>query len=491
MEYVLNNINKRFAATQALDDVSAVFRAGEITAVVGENGAGKSTLLKVGSGIYPIDSGHIMYDGKPFVPQSYLHAASNGVVYVFQETTINPYLSVAENIFINRMREFSRGGFLNRKRINEAAQAILDDIEADFSTEDDLNSLNLGQWKLIEIARGLAYDPQVIFFDESTAFLNYNEVQMFLGVVRKLKKKQLAIGVVSHHMNELFDLADNAVILKDGRWVTDLKIADTTIAEVQNLMVGRELSTIYPPKSERQFSSNPDIALRLTDVSGLRTPRNISFDLRKGEVLGIGGLKGAGGDELLSLLYGDDHYTGLIEYNGEPYDPKNPVASVACGIAYLPSERTIEGLITDFSIKSNINMSRIRSTGFFVKDKEMDKTTDRFIDMLSIRTNSRTQECNALSGGNMQKVVISKCLSTDPTIILLNNPTRGIDVGARLDIYNIIHQLALQGVSILLLSEDLEELIGMSDRIMILKNGQMTAMIEDDMTEHNLIKYMI
>jgi len=307
VNFTVKNVSKRFGPTVAVDNVSVTFRSGEIRAIVGENGAGKSTLLKIVSGIHKKDEGEVLLDGQPFEPSSYVEAAMSGVAYVFQETTINPFLSIAENIYINRLREFRNpAGLINRKKLNAAAQKILDEIGVDFKATDPIQTLNLGQWKTIEVARGLAYDPKVIFFDESTAFLNYNEVKAFLHIVKRLKERGMAIGVVTHHMNEIFEIADTATIMKDGKWVTDKVISEVTQEEIQQLMVGRKLSTIYP---EKKKSLSGEIVLKVEGLSAGDNLKDITFELHEGEILGVGGLKGSGGDEFLSILFGDEKET--------------------------------------------------------------------------------------------------------------------------------------------------------------------------------------
>lgn len=492
MNFTVKNVSKSFGPTVAVDNVSVTFRSGEIRAIVGENGAGKSTLLKIISGIHKKDSGEVYFDDRPFEPNSYVEAAMSGVAYVFQETTINPFLSVAENIYINRLREFKTpAGLINRKKLNGAAQKILDEIGVDFKATDPIQALNLGQWKTIEVARGLAYDPKVIFFDESTAFLNYNEVKAFLNIVKRLKERGMAIGVVTHHMNEIFEIADTATIMKDGKWVTDKVISEVTQEEIQQLMVGRKLSTIYPDRKE---SLSDEIILKVEGLSSGDNLKDITFDLRKGEILGIGGLKGSGGDELLGILFGDEKETaGKIWVKNKEYLHKNPHDAMKAGFSLLPGERTLEGLITTFSIKDNINMGAMKRKGIFIDRVKEKMAADEMIDKVTIKTNSGEMPCDSLSGGNMQKVVIAKCLATNPEILLLNNPTRGIDVGARLEIYTVISKLAKEGMAIIMLSEDLGELIGLCDRTMILRRGKMSKMYEFDEVpaEESMITYML
>lgn len=494
MQLTATNICKTFGATTALKDVSAVFRSGEIRAVIGENGAGKSTLFKVISGVHERDSGTVDLDGKEFHPSDHIASAKQGVAYVFQESTVNPYISVAENIFLDRLRNFTTPmGLINRKLLEGSAQEILDGMGAHINVRSSLWELDLGQWKIIEIARALTYNPQVIFFDESTAYLNNQEIASFLGVVRNLKEKGLAIGFVSHHMNEIFQIADVATIMKDGQWVADKIVGEVTLEEIQLLMVGRNIGNIYP-KKKTAAPANPVIeAENVSCESGLN---NVSFTLKKGEILGIGGLKGSGGEELLGVLLGDVPMTdGSLSLYGEPYRPKKPHDALKNKLTMLPGERTVEGLIVDFSIKDNINMGNLprRFNGLFVDEAKEVSVADEMIRKVLIKASSCESLCSSLSGGNMQKVVLAKCLATHPDIILLNNPTRGIDVGARLEIYKLIHSLSEQGITFLMLSEDLNELIGLCDRAIIMRRGEISKQYDsgDAMTEEDIIGYML
>jgi ABC-type sugar transport system ATPase subunit len=449
-------------------------------------------LLKLAAGIHQSDSGKMTFDGKPFRATSYIDATMKGVAYVFQETTINPFLSVAENIYINRLGEFkNKFGLIDFNKLNSMAQAVLDDIGADFTVKDKIQNLNLGQWKIIEIARGLSYDPKAIFFDESTAFLNYNEAKSFARVILNLKKKNMIIGIVTHHLNEIFEMADTASVMKDGKWVADKVIKETTLDELQQLMVGRSITTIYPQKRK---TISDELVLEVEGISEERVLKDVSFSLHKGEVLGIGGLKGSGGDEILGALFGDIKLKkGNIRLDGNEYSPKSPNTARMNKVSLLPGERTIEGLIPSFSIKDNINMGALKRKGILLDTSMSKEIANDLIKKITIKTSSCEAPCNSLSGGNMQKVVIAKCLATNPNILLLNNPTRGIDVGARLEIYTIISKLAEEGMSIIMLSEDLSELIGMSDRIIILKQGRISKLYEhgEEQSEEDIIKYML
>ena len=494
MKLTAKSIYKTFGVTKAVDDVSIEFNEGEIHAVIGENGAGKSTLLKVISAVYPMDAGEVFLEGKPFKPSNHIESAKQGVGYVFQESTVNPHITVAENIFVDRLREFTNKlGLVSKQKLEQKAQEIIDYMGVEIDVKTSLWDLDLGKWKLIEIARALTFNPKVIFFDESTAYLNNQEVEFFLEVIRNLKKKGLAIGYVSHHMSEIFNIADVATIMKDGKWVAKKTISETTIEEVQRLMVGRELGNIYP-KKKAEKSEEPIIEFR--DVSCAKKLKGVSFTLYKGEILGVGGIKDSGGEEILAILNGDKSLkSGKVELYGKPYQPKAPYEALEKKITTLPGQRTLEGIIVDFSIKTNVNMGNIprKAKGMFVDEKKETEVANDMIERVLIKADSAETLCSSLSGGNMQKVVLGKCLATNPNVVLLNNPTRGIDMGARLEIYKLIHSLSMQGITFLMLSEDLNELIGLSDRAIIMRRGEVSKEYDfnSTMREEDIITYML
>lgn len=493
LKLAANNISKSFGVTLALDDVSITFESGEVRALVGENGAGKSTLLKVISGAISKDSGQMFIDGGPFNPVGLQGAQASGVALVFQEISINPAITIAENIFINRLRNFKGfGGFLDWKKLRQAAQQILDDIGANISVTQNLLGLDLGQWKTIEIARAVAYNPKFLFLDESTAFLNTQEVNAFLKVIRNLKEKGIAIGFVSHHLDEVGKVADQITILKDGNWVGDYSVNEIKTEEIETLMVGREISKyIYPPRRSRPKSA-PSLSLKSAGVVGKM--KNVSLDLYPGEILGIGGLKGSGGETILEAILGDIHLTeGTMYFEGQEFKPRNPSDAWKLRIAHLPGDRAGEGLILDFTVLENVTLSVIPRKGAFLDKPAALKMSEKAIAELRIKADSPYAPSSSLSGGNLQKVVLGKCMAPNPCVMLLNNPTRGIDVGARIEIYRIIRQLADTGTAVILLSEDLLELIGFSDRILITRTGEISKefTFEDHPTEEEAISYMI
>ena len=485
-----SNLQKRFGNTTALRGVSVSLRAGRVHAFAGENGAGKSTLLKILAGAERHDSGDIHLDSALYAPLSLGEAEARGVGLVFQELTVNASLSVAENIYIDRLRDFANGlGWISRWRIERDAQMMLDEISAGISVNSSLDSLNLGQWKCLEICRALARRPQVLFLDESTAFLGHKEVQAVLAVIRRLRDQGLTVGFVSHHIEEVEQVADDVIILKDGALVGQFNASDMTSDQMHALMVGRDLSeSIYPARSTSMLDE------QVLAITGVGDPRS-AIELHRGEILGIAGLKGSGGELLLSVLAGDRPCTSEMSLTlcGRPYTPHTPYDAWQSGISYLPGDRGGEGLILDFTVRDNLVLSKIPRRGPFYDGRAATEMASRAIARLDVRPGDPDRTCRSLSGGNMQKVVLGKCLVTQPTLLLLNNPTRGVDVGAREEIYKVIRALADSGTAVMLLSEDLPEVIGMSDRIVVMRRGTITQTIgaTEPRSEEDVIRHMV
>ncbi|MHC1773307.1 MAG: sugar ABC transporter ATP-binding protein [Flexilinea sp.] len=487
------NICKRFGATIALDCAQVQLSSGQIHSIVGENGAGKSTLLKIIAAVYKADSGEITIDGKQFDPKNLLDASKQGVTIVFQESTINPYISVAENIFIGRLEEYNRPFLgINWKKIKKDAQEILDSMEAEIDVNKDINSLDLGQWKLVEVARALSYNPSVLLLDESTAFLNNKESTAFLKAIKNLRDQGLAIGFVSHHMNEIFEVSDRITVMRDGKFVVEFSREEATMEAIEAAMVGRAIgSKMYPPQCER---TSEEVVIRADHISITGKLDDISFDLKKGEILGIGGLKDAGGESILDAIYGVEPIsTGKLAYCDEEFTVTTPNKSLQRKISLVPGERTLEGLITDFTIKENLVMSALPRKGLIRDRKGENELAEHFVEKIKIKTDNVDNTANSLSGGNMQKVVIGKCLAINPNVLLLNNPTRGIDVSARQEIYMLMRELCHEGFSIIMLTEDLLELLGMSDRIILMRKKKISHFFEKNknLSEEDMIGYIV
>ena len=495
MTLVAGSLNKRFGPTIAASDISITLRTGTVHAIVGENGAGKSTTLRMLGGAIRPDSGEMTLDGAPYAPQSTFDATQKGVALVHQEITINRSLSIAENIFIGDLRSHAGPlGVLKRKQIATAAQASLDRIGVKISVTASIERLNLGELKCIEIARAISSNPKTLLLDESTAYLDHREVDAVLHVMRELKSKGMTIGFVSHHLSEVLAAADDLTILKDGRFVGSCSAASIEANEIHRLMVGRDVRHgIYPPRSPPPASTAAP-ALRVNKAAVGRELNEISLEVRHGEILGLAGLKGAGAEALFAGIVGDEPLRhGDLQLEGDDYSPTNPRAAWRHGIAHLPGDRGNEGLIVSFSVLDNLVMARPPAVGPFFSMARARAMSNDLIKLIGIRTSSEASPCQSLSGGNMQKVVLGKCLAVAPDLLLLNNPTRGVDVGAREEIYRIMRQKTSEGLAILLSSEDMPELIGMADRLVVLRRGVMAhefASLED-VEEHDIVQYMI
>ena len=492
MRLVATDISKRYGGTVALDRVSFDVGAGEVHALVGENGAGKSTLLKVLAAVEPRDDGTAELDGKPFAPRSLRQAEAAGVAHVFQELNVNRSLGIAENVFLGHLADFRRFGLLDAKRLRTEAQTVLDELGAGISVDRDIDTLDLGQLKIVEVGRALAIRPKIIFFDESTAFLSNREVRMLLEVIDRLRAQGIGIAFVSHHLNEVFEIGDRLTVLKDGQRVGTYAVADITETGLHEAMVGRGVGDdLFPPAGNR----NGDAAA--LEITGLRTDGGvgpIDLTVNRGRIVGIGGLKGSGGDGILAALIGTNRIAaGNIRLSGEAYRPRGPAAAWANGVAYLPGDRTGEGLIPEFAVGENLTLAIRPGRWGFADRRQEAALSSAAIDKLRIKTPSADTPCTSLSGGNMQKVVLGKCLAGQPALLLLNNPTRGVDIGAKAEIYRVIRRLADDGVAVLMVSEDLPELLGLSDQVLITKRGKVAKVFPeyDNPSEEEAVRWML
>lgn len=487
-------ICKSFGFTKALQDVSISLQVGKVHALVGENGAGKSTLFKILSGYVPRDAGSIEFVNKIFDPVEALRSKANDIVLVHQELNVNTSIGISENIFLDRMREFANPfGIINYKAMQKQAQSVLDEIDAGINVQWNINALDLGQMKVLQVAQALAKRPKIVFLDESTAYLNISEIKSLLKVVDNLRARGIAIGFVSHHLDEIEMIADSMTILKDGNLVGSYQVGELTTKQIESLMVGRDQAFDFIKNGSSFKDAKTIFEMKLMKVPKLL--ESTSFFLKEGEILGLAGLKGAGGEAVLETIIGELEPTeGEMKLFSDPYAPKGVYDANSAGISYLPGNRQSEGIITDFSLRDNIVMSDIPRKSIFVDDQQGNEKTEHFMEYLSIRAGSIKDSCNSLSGGNMQKVVLAKCLYPGPKILLLNNPTRGIDVATRFDIYKKIYDLAkITGLAVILLSEDLIELIGLSDRILVFNKNKLTKELNsaEKPTEKAIISFMI
>lgn len=467
----MNHVSKLYPGVVALDDMSMEFREGEIHAIVGENGAGKSTMIKTISGAIEPTSGTIEICGETFTKLTPKLSREKGVAVIYQEFTLVPVLTAAENIFLGDY--ILNGIVLDRKTMNRKAAELFSRLNVKINPEEKVADLTTGFQQIVEIAKAISKDAKILIMDEPSAPLTINEVEAMYKIVDRLKAEGVTVLYISHRMDEIFRLSDRVSVIRDGKYIKTLNTADTDKRELISLMVGRTLSETYP----RRKKDPTEVVLKLKNVSG-NGVKDISFDVKKGEILGLGGLVGAGRTELAEVLFGNAKKTsGTIIYKGKELNFKNCEQAIENGIAMIPEDRKQHGVILNMSVEDNVTMPCLKgiSPKGVLNPKKEDSVTNLFKNELRIKTPSIKQLVKNLSGGNQQKVVLAKWLAMNPEVIIFDEPTRGIDVGAKQEIYEIMNDLANQGKAIVMISSDMEELIGMSDRIVILCKGRLAG----------------
>lgn len=470
----LRHISKQYTGVKALDDVSISFRRGEVHALMGENGAGKSTLIKTLSGAIQPNDGEIVFEGTTYTHMEPHQAMELGIHVIYQEFNMMPELSVAENIFMGQQLE---GGVLFNKSITEErAQKILDGMHVKINAKETVKNLSVANMQLVEIAKALTRDVKVLVMDEPTAPLTDAEVETLFEIVQMLKSKGVTIIYISHRIAEVFQISDRVSVLRDGRFIKTVMTNDVDRDELIRLMVGREVSDTYP---KRDFAPG-EVVLELRDVCG-NGVENVSFAVRSGEIFGLSGLVGAGRTETMRMIFGADPIdSGEVLLNGQPIHPKHPAEAVKLGIGLIPEDRKQQGLLLDLPIFTNISMATMRDISHFtvVNSRAEKENVNRLVEAVTIKTPSIAQLVRNLSGGNQQKVVLAKWLAANCKVLIFDEPTRGIDVGARHEIYKLMNELCRQGIAIVMISSDMEEILGMSDRIMVLCEGHQAGILE-------------
>jgi rhamnose transport system ATP-binding protein len=466
-------ISKSFPGVRAVEAVNLKLYPGTVTALVGENGAGKSTLVKILTGVYAPDAGQILMDGAPIEIPNAEVAFLRGITATHQETVLFDDLTITENIFLGHPI-LGRFGLLDWKRMNARARAILDELEVDLDPTMRLRDLAIARKHLVAIARALSVDAKIVIMDEPTAALSHKEVQELYAIVAKLKAAGKAILFISHKFEEIFRVADRYTVFRDGRLVGEGMVAEATPGGLIALMVGRTVDHIFPkvdvPLGEVVFS-----------VGGLSHPTefaDISFDLRKGEILGFYGLVGAGRSELMQALFGITRYSaGSVALGGKPIAIRRPADAVAAGIVYVPEERQRQGVVLALPVFQNISLpslGHITRNGFLDLAREFELAR-RYVTRLDLRAASLSQDVGTLSGGNQQKVVIGKWLATEPRVIILDEPTKGIDVGSKAAVHAFMGELVGQGLAVVMVSSELPEILGMSDRVIVMREGRIAG----------------
>lgn len=467
----LKHITKLYPGVVALNDVSLEVRRGEILALVGENGAGKSTLIKTCSGAITPTQGEIVINGKSFTGMTPQTSEQNGIGVIYQEFNLVGDLSVAENIFLGRA--IRKGMVIDLKAMER--EKILDSLNIKINPKTLVKTLSVGYQQMVEIAKAVSQNAKLLIMDEPSAPLTSAEVEAMFAIVDKLKAGGVSIIYISHRLDEIFRLADRITILRDGQYVTTLNTDETNKDELVKYMVGRQLTEVYPKRDE--ICVKDEVIFEAVNVSG-NGDKNISFKIHRGEVLGLGGLVGAGRTEFAELMFGMRPKTaGKFIFKGKEISPKTPKDAIELGIGLVPEDRKKEGALLGMSIRCNINMpiyQRI-SKGTVINEKKEEEIAQTYRKEISIKTPTLDQLVKNLSGGNQQKVILAKWLAADSELLIFDEPTRGIDVGAKQEIYTLINHLVEQGKTVLMISSEMEELMGMSDRILILAEGNMTG----------------
>ena len=491
----LKGICKSFPGVKALDNVQLSVRPGTVHALMGENGAGKSTLMKCLFGIYKMDAGEIYLDGEKIEVKDPDDAMNKGIAMVHQE--LQPVLarSVGENLFLGRFPTKNYGPLkvIDHKKMYEDTKMWLDEVGMDFDPKAQLGSLSIGQMQSVEIAKAVSHQAKVVIFDEPTSSLSDKEVDALFRIMNDLRDKGVAMIYISHKMDEIKRIADDITVMRDGGYVGTWPAAEMTTDQIIAKMVGRELTNVYPPKD----NEIGDVILEVKDLCSIheKSFQHISFKLRKGEILGFGGLVGAQRTELMEGIFGIRGVaSGEIYIHGKKVNIKHPIDAMNAGIGLITEDRRGNGIFGCLSIKDNVGVSvynKYLKAGFVLNHKEINKVVDESIEKLRIKTPSMKEHIANLSGGNQQKVIVSRWLANDPDVLIMDEPTRGIDVGAKHEIYEIMVDLAKQGKAIIMISSEMAELLGMSDRVCVMCNGRLTGEIteKDEMTQANVMQF--
>jgi ribose transport system ATP-binding protein len=474
----VQRVSKSFPGVQALEDMHLDLRAGEVLAVVGENGAGKSTLMKLLTGVYDVDEGEFSFNGEPYEPTSPKHALELGISIIHQEFNLMPDLTVAQNLFIGREPRGS-GFFLSERALNARAAELIERLHLPLRPKELVGNLTVAKQQMVEIGKALSYDPKLLIMDEPTAALNDAEVEVLHDLIRRFVKPDTGVIYISHRMDEIERIAHRVTVIRDGRFVGTRETKEASLQEVISMMVGREISGEAKPVG---VQADREVVL---EVSGLGTKellKDVSFELRKGEILGFAGLMGAGRTETARAIVGaDDISSGTIRLREREIRIHTPADAARHRIGYLSEDRKQFGLLLEQEVNANIGLSalaeRFQKWGF-MKDRAMRATSREYVEALRIKTPSVAQMAKNLSGGNQQKVVIAKWLVKDCDVLIFDEPTRGIDVGAKEEIYRLLNDLAQQGKSIIMISSELPEVLRMSHRIVVMSEGRVTGTLD-------------
>ena len=470
----VKNVTKSFPGTIALNDVSLDVRKGEALALVGENGAGKSTLMNIISGVFKPDKGSIFLHGEEITINSTRDALEKGISYVHQELSLCNHLSVAENIF---MASLSNKVFLDHNEMNQRSAELLSNFNVSISPTESVGNLNVAQKQIVEIAKALNHDTQVLIFDEPTASLTDREITELFKVIKELKSSGIAVIYISHRLEEIFKICERVTILKDGCYVDTHNVTEVTPADIVKGMVGRSLEALYPDKS----SDISDSILEIKNFASKYRYRDINFELKKGEILGFYGLVGSGRTELMRGICGiDPIVSGEVYLDGKKLDNKSFLRSIENGIVYITENRKEEGLFLEMSIKRNLSVVVLKQmlSGLFLADEKEREVASEYVSKLQAKVQGLDYSVSTLSGGNQQKIMIGKWMAANPRLIIMDEPTRGIDVGAKYEIHKMLRDMSEEGLGVIVVSSELPEIIGLSDRVIVMAEGIISGEVD-------------
>lgn len=484
----MQNVTKTFPGVKALDGANLTVHSHSVHALMGENGAGKSTLLKCLFGIYAKDSGEILFLGKPINFKTSKEALENGISMVHQELNLVRQRSVMDNLWLGRY-PIKNGFFIDHAKMYRETKAIFDELEIDVDPKEKVANLSVSQMQMIEIAKAFSYNAKIVIMDEPTSSLSEKEVEHLFKIIAKLKDRGCGIIYISHKMDEIFKICDEITILRDGKWIGTEKVKDCTMDSIVAMMVGRELTQRFPPKTNKP----KEVILEVENLTAQNQPsiQNISFELRKGEILGVAGLVGAKRTDIVETIFGvRERKSGLIKLHGKEVANRTALEAINNGFALVTEERRSTGIYANLSIEFNSLISNMKSymTSLgLLSNKKMSSDTQWVIDSMNVKTPSHKTTIGSLSGGNQQKVIIGRWLLTQPEILMLDEPTRGIDIGAKYEIYQLIMQLAQKDKGIIMISSEMPELLGVTDRILVMSNGRVAGIVETAKTSQEEI----
>jgi len=489
----IEHISKKFPGVQALDDIVLTINKGEIHAIVGENGAGKSTLMKILSGVIEKDSGTIVFQGNEIVEADPRVSQQLGISIVYQELALARNLTVMDNVFLWQLPS-TKIGLVSTKDLYNRTKTILESLGVDFSPDALVKDLTISQRQIVEIAKALSMNASLIIMDEPNSALSPSDTEFLFQIIQNLKTRGVTVLFISHRLDEVFHIADRITILRDGKFIgTKIKV-DTDVDEIISMMVGREYKeSLYDHIPSRNKEISSESLLRIENISNGKNIKDVSFELHKQEILGISGLVGAGRTDLAEMLFGlQPVIQGKVWLEDQEIKINHPIQALNLGIAFLPEDRKLSGLFLNMSVADNINIASYKKLSSFgiINTKNAISHADKYVSRLNIRISELSQKIMSLSGGNQQKAILARWLAISPKILILDEPTRGIDVGAKAQIYELINELSERGIGIILISSELEEVMAHSDRILVMRRGNLTAEFNrDEVTSDEIIKF--